>query len=71
MGSPASPVIANIVMAKLEEYALETFQQRPKTWHSYVDDIFAFVKTSLIRKLLEHLNAQHAAITFTAEVEEN
>ena len=71
MGSPASPAIANIFMAKLEEHALETFQQRPKTWHRYVDDVFAIVKTNLIRKLLEHLNAQHAAITFTAEVEEN
>ena len=71
MGSPASPAIANIFMAKLEVHALETFQQRPKTWHRYVDDVFAIVKTNLIRKLLEHLNAQHAAITFTAEVEEN
>lgn len=69
MGSPASPAIANIFMAKVEERALETFDTRPKIWHRYVDDIFSIVKAHLVDKLLEHLNAQHPSITFTVERE--
>ena len=45
MGSPASPVIANIYMRVFEEKALSTFPfAEPKVWYRYVDDVFAIVK---------------------------
>ena len=44
MGSPASPVIANIYMRALEERALSTFELKPKVWYRYVDDVFSITK---------------------------
>ena len=70
MGSPASPAIANIFMAKLEEDALKSFDGAPDVWYRYVDDAFSIVKKSLVEKLLVHLNNQHPSIVFTLEKEE-
>ena len=71
MGSPASPVIANIFMIKLEQKALESFEHPPKTWHRFVDDIFTIVKRSQVKNLLHHLNKQHPNISFTVEEEQD
>ncbi|XP_059068690.1 uncharacterized protein LOC131859150 [Cryptomeria japonica] len=43
MGSPLSPVIANIFMEHFEEVALHSFPLKPKWWKRYMDDTnFAF-----------------------------
>ena len=71
MGSPASPAIANLFMAKLEETALSTFAgDKPKVWYRYVDDVLSVVKTTAIEQILTHLNSQHPTITFTTELDE-
>ena len=45
MGSPASPVIANIYMKALEERALSTFELgKPKIWYRYVGNVFSITK---------------------------
>ena len=69
MGSPASPVIANIYMRALEERALSTFELKPKVWYRYVDDVFSITKKTHVPKLLQHLNNQHPSIRFTEESE--
>ena len=70
MGSPASPVIANIYMRVFEEKALSTFPfAKPKVWYRYVDDVFAIVKRIHVQNLLDHLNRQHPSIRFTVETE--
>ena len=72
MGSPASPAIANLFMAKLEETALSPFAgDKPKVWYRFVDDVLSVVKTTAIDQLLTHLNSQHPTITFTIEREKD
>ena len=71
MGSPVSSAVANIFTAKLEERALRDFPQPPSTWFRFVDDVFSIAKKSAMQHLLQHLNNQHEAISFTMEVEEN
>ena len=69
MGSPISPVVANLFMAKLEKRALTTFASPPTFWRRLVDDVFAIVKADAVKHLLKHLNSQETAIVFTTEVE--
>ena len=41
MGSPLSPVIANLFMGELEKKALATLMLKPGFWFRYVDDILS------------------------------
>ena len=38
MGSPVSPIVANIFMEAFESRALSTAIHQPKLWRRYVDD---------------------------------
>ena len=69
MGSPSSPVIANLFMARLEKKAFDSFATPPKVWFRFVDDVFAIVRRAVVQALLHHLNQQHPSITFTMELE--
>ena len=69
MGSPASTVIANLFMAKVEENALATFEDKPKIWYRFVDDVLSIVKAATLDKLRIHLNSQHQTTEFTVERE--
>ena len=40
MGSPLSPVVANIYMEKFEEYALRSADLKPRMWRRYVNNTF-------------------------------
>lgn len=73
MGSPLSPVVANIFMEAFETTALDSFHLKPKVWFRYVDDTFIIWPHGL-QSLLEfkdHLNNQHSDIKFTMEIENN
>ena len=71
MGSPLSPIVANIYMESLETRALETFRVKPKLWVCYVDDTFVLWQhgEEQLETFHEHLNTQHSSIQFTKEVE--
>ena len=71
MGSPVSPIVANIFMENLECNAIVTMKDRPRLWLRFVDDVLAIVKRTSLPSMLEHLNKQNAAITFTMEVEKD
>lgn len=69
MGSPASPVIADIVLEDLLDKCLNKMIIKPRLLTKYVDDIFAIVKTTEINKTLKLLNDAHKDIKFTMEEE--
>ena len=71
MGSPLSPIVANLYMEAFESRALETAILKPKLWLRYVDDIFAVwgYGEEPLNTLHDHLNSQHPAIQFTIEQE--
>ena len=71
MGSPLSPVIANLYMEEFEEKAIQEAEHKPKIWIRYVHDVMV-VWPHGERKLdefLSHLNQQNEAIQFTMEKE--
>ncbi|KFD59305.1 hypothetical protein M514_28515, partial [Trichuris suis] len=59
MGSPLSPVLAELFVEHLEETAFEGTDNpwAPRLFKRYVDDIFAIVKKGQEEALLEHLNS--------------
>ena len=69
MGSPVSPVVANIYMEMLEELALRTATHPPRIWRRYVDDTFCVITKTEVEGFLSHLNSLCPTITFTAEEE--
>ena len=70
MGSPVSPVVANIYMEMFEELALRRATNPPRIWRHYVDDTFCMITKMKVEGFLSHLNSLHPTITFTVEKEE-
>ena len=64
MGSPISPIMANLFMEDFEIRALAT---SPKLLKRFVDDTFTVIKQNQQRSLLEHLNSVNSNIQFTSE----
>ena len=67
MGSPISPLIANIFMEEFEVKALNSFPNPPSLWHRFVDDTFVINKAEHSQDLLQHINNQDPHIQFTVE----
>ena len=70
MGSPVSPVVADIFMDELEKKAFEELEAPPpRIWHRFIDDVISVINSSDEAVLLDHLNEQHPRIPFTMERE--
>ncbi len=71
MGSPVSPLVANLYMEFLEQQAIATapLDCQPRLWKRYVDDILEIVKSDQVDNLTAHLNRTDptGSIKFTHE----
>ena len=65
MGSPISPIVANLYMEHFERKALST--TTPRLWMRYVDDTFVIQQEGHKETFLKHINKVDPAIKFTAE----
>ncbi|XP_068739519.1 uncharacterized protein [Montipora capricornis] len=69
MGSPVSPVVANLCMEAIEEMAINTSEVQPKVWKRYVDDSFCIIKRDAVNSFHTTLNSIDPHISFTIEEE--
>ena len=67
MGSPASPIVADIVMEKLLDSCIDKLDEKPKIITKYVDNLFGIV--SSVDNILSTFNSFHDDINFTIEEE--
>ena len=67
MGSPLSPIVANIYMEHFETKTLETATHPPSLWKRFVDDTFVILETTHKEEFFQHINGIEEKIQFTAE----
>ena len=70
MGSPLSPVRANLFMEEFEKKALVTSTLKSGFWFRYVDDTLSSWAHGLenLHRFLEHINSLHQ-VQFTLEIQ--
>ena len=68
MGSPVSPVIANIYVEHFESLTIPTSPTLIKWWFRYVDDFHSATRKDQVNKLQEYLNSIDPHIKFTMEL---
>jgi hypothetical protein len=68
MGSPLSPIIADLVMQDLESRALKKIGVELPFYFRYVDDIVMAVPNNLIEFTLLTFNSFHPRLQFTIEI---
>ena len=67
MGSPLSPIVANIFMEQFEKEALEIAPHLPSPWKRFVDDTFVILESKYKDDFFHHINSLDTNIKFTAE----
>ena len=71
MGSPLSPIIANMVMKEIEQTALNTYLNPPSLWIRYVDDVHAIMENTEDEPFHDYLNTISTSIKFTKKLEKS
>jgi len=71
MGSPLSPILADVVMDDLESQRISKLDFEIHTYYRYVDDIFLIIPNTKIEVLLKIFNDYHPRLKFTHELEKN
>ena len=66
MGSPVSPIVANLYMEHFEREALQS-APTPRHWFRYVDDTFVIQQNANKQIFLDHINSIDPAIQFTVK----
>ncbi|XP_035701311.1 uncharacterized protein LOC110862299 [Folsomia candida] len=68
MGSPLSPIIAELFLQMLENSIIKNFRDII-LWRRYVDDVIAIIRQRRNKKILQEINNFHPSIKFTIEEE--
>ena len=71
MGSPISPILADIVMQDLESDCLKKIEFDIPGFFCYIDDILALVPIDKIDHIIGVINSFHPRLRFTHEIENN
>ena len=71
MGSPLSPIIANLYMETFEKKAISTSLNPPSLWRRFVDDTFVIIKKTQKDSFISHINSIDEKIQFTMEDSRN
>ena len=72
MGSPFSPVFANIFMVEPETSVIPTLSNKVKLWKRFVDDTYCLARLEYIDNILLALNSFHKnSFKFTFETEKD
>ena len=56
MGSPISPIVANLFIEEFEVRAIQTAKNPPKMWKRYVDDTCVILKSANKEEFFHHIN---------------
>ena len=67
MGSPISPIVANLYMEDFETKAISSAVHPPSIWKRFVDDTFVVIESSKKEEFLDHINNMDPHIQFTTE----
>ena len=67
MGSPISPIVANLYIEDFENKAINTAECSPRVWKRYVDDTFVAIEANKNQGFLDHINSVDPFIHFTTE----
>ena len=67
MGSPVSPIVANLYMECFERTALSSVINPQRAWFRFVDDMWFIQKQAHKQEFLDHINSVDPAIKFTVE----
>ena len=68
MGSPISPIVANLYMENFETRTISTSPHIPPLmWKRFVDDTCVIIKEAHKQDFLEHINSIDPHIQFTSE----
>ena len=67
MGSPLSPIIANLYMEAFEKEAITTAPKPPAFWRRFVDDTFVIIQKTKEDSFFNHINNIDDKIQFTKE----
>jgi len=68
MGSPLSPIVADLVLQDLETHSLRSLPFKPDFYFRYVDDIILSTTKSRIDAIVNIFNTYHPRLKFTVEV---